>query len=100
MKQLLSYILFSFISCLVFGASPLSPGRLFCEYIVNPVGIDVATPRLSWTLVSASRNQVQTAYEIIVGENSRALSQPRDASWQSGKISSSESVHITYAGRP
>jgi alpha-L-rhamnosidase len=36
---------------------------LVCEYLVNPVGIDVVKPRLSWKIVSESKNVLQTAYE-------------------------------------
>jgi len=40
---------------------------LRCEYLVNPLGIDVTRPRLSWKLESIdakARGQGQTAYRI------------------------------------
>ena len=39
---------------------------LKCEYRVNPLGLDVASPRLSWILKSDRRLQKQTAYQILV----------------------------------
>jgi len=35
---------------------------LRCEYRNNPLGIDVAKPRLSWLIESANRGESQTAY--------------------------------------
>ncbi len=43
-----------------------APANLRCEYRVNPLGIDVAAPRLSWQVNDARRGAVQTAYEIQV----------------------------------
>jgi alpha-L-rhamnosidase len=37
--------------------------------IVNPMGIDVAQPRLSWVLRSDIRGRKQTAYGILVACN-------------------------------
>ena len=42
-------------------AHAVSVGDLRCEYRQEPLGIDVAKPRLSWQL-SAGR---QTAYQVV-----------------------------------
>ena len=39
---------------------------LSCEHKINPSGIDVSQPRLSWKLKGNSRNLIQTAYSIRV----------------------------------
>ncbi len=68
---------------------------LTCEYQVNPVGIDVNPPRLSWKIASDERAVSQTAYHI------RCTQGPRDDSpllWDSGKVASDQSVHVAYAG--
>ena len=44
----------------------LLPENLKCEYQVNPLGIDVDKPRLSWTMNSNIRGQGQTAYQVII----------------------------------
>ena len=35
----------------LFGAASVRPQQLRCEYRVNPQGIDVTDPRLSWILI-------------------------------------------------
>ena len=40
------------------SGDPLTVQKLRCEYLVDPLGIDVAQPRLSWTLESKQRGQV------------------------------------------
>ena len=46
---------------------------LRCEYRVDPLGIDVANPRLSWILESGERAQRQSAYRILVADSAEAL---------------------------
>lgn len=68
------------------------------EYASNPIGLDIAQPRLSWILGSDERNQVQTAYEIKVASTTAALATPDI--WDSGKINSSQSNLVSYGGPP
>ena len=78
---------------------PQSPGDLRvtdlrCEYQVNPLGIDVKRPRLSWKLQSEQRGEKQTAYRIRVADvDGNRL-------WDTGKVDSDRSIHIEYGGRP
>jgi alpha-L-rhamnosidase len=73
---------------------------LRCEYKVNPLGIDVTKPRLSWILESDQRAQVQTAYRILVADSEEKLRQDVGNLWDSGKISSDQSNQIIYKGKP
>jgi len=41
----------------------LSLGKLRCEYLVNSLGIDTQTPRLSWIVKSKENVQAQSAYQ-------------------------------------
>jgi alpha-L-rhamnosidase len=75
----------------------LRPVRLRCEYLENPLGIDVPRPRLSWTLESEERGQKQTAYQILVSSTREEFDRPD--LWDSGKVASEESVHIPYGGK-
>ena len=80
-------------------AAHAAPVHLRCESVTNPLGIDVPNPHLSWQSDSTERNWMQTAYQIVV---STSPSPALDASakvWDSGKITSAESVGITYGGR-
>jgi len=74
--------------------------KLRCEYRLNPLGIDVTNPRLSWITESNRRNWTQTAYQILVATSPENLAQDKGNLWDTGKVSSDESVHIVYAGQP
>jgi alpha-L-rhamnosidase len=81
-------------------AAGLKPIALRCEYRVNPQGIDEAQPRLTWRVESAKRGQRQTAYQILVASSAAQLAKNSGDLWDSGKISSADTVNIAYAGRP
>ncbi len=81
------------------GAS-LTVDRLRCEYLVNPLGIDVCKPRLSWIVASEQRGQKQTAYQFLVASSRGLLDAEKGDLWDTGKVISDESVLIPYAGKP
>ncbi|MDD4990668.1 MAG: family 78 glycoside hydrolase catalytic domain [Paludibacter sp.] len=68
--------------------------NLRTEYLHNPIGIDVKTPRFSWELAATERGAKQTAYEITITSD-KAGSTPV---WTSGKVVSDKSVNNLYAG--
>ncbi|AEE96391.1 alpha-L-rhamnosidase C-terminal domain-containing protein [Mahella australiensis] len=80
-------------------AAKIMPVDLKCEYAVNPLGIDVSSPCLSWVLESHARKQAQTAYQILVATNLELLGEDIGDLWNSGKIASDESIHIAYEGK-
>src|SRR5260370_3252768 len=87
----------------LFGAPSVRPQQLRCEYRVNPQGIDVTDPRLSWILrpVNAKvRGLTQSAYRILVASSEAALLGNGGDLWDSGKIASAESIHVVYHGKP
>jgi alpha-L-rhamnosidase len=75
------------------AAAPIahSVTSLRCEYKVDPIGIDVAQPRLSWQLRSNARGVVQSAYQVQVTRDGRTL-------WDTGRVASDRSVHVPYGG--
>ena len=73
---------------------------LKCEWLTNPVGIDVIVPRLSWQLQSAEKNVEQTAYQVLVASSREKLQRDEGDIWNSGKISSTASIHVSYKGKP
>ncbi len=81
-------------------AARIQPDRLMCEYLINPQGVDVLQPRLSWVVKSDQRAQVQTAYQILVADTVEALEANRGTLWDSGRVDSADSVHIVYQGTP
>lgn len=81
-------------------AMPLRPMYLRCEYRTDPIGIEVAWPRLSWQLESEQRGQGQTAYQILVASNLESLTQDTGDLWDSSRVQSDETMAIVYAGPP
>lgn len=68
---------------------------LSCEYKRNPLGTDERKPRISWKLAAHARDTWQSAYQIQVctlDTFNRALE------WDTGKVSSNQSIHLTYDG--
>jgi alpha-L-rhamnosidase len=83
------------------GAAPLPPTNLRCEYLRNPMGIDVLKPRFSWELQHTARGQAQTAYQIIVYPlNYTPTPQAMAPFWDSGRVASPQSSLVEYAGPP
>lgn len=68
------------------------------EYRENPIGIDATRPRLSWIMKSGERGEVQTAYQIIASSTLARLQNNVGDLWDSGKVASSQSVLVPYAG--
>lgn len=73
--------------------------NLRCQYSDNPLGVDVVQPILSWQLQSIQKNVLQTAYKILVADDSLELKKGIAAIWNSNKISSSASIQIKYKGK-
>lgn len=63
--------------------------NLKCEYLKNPVGIDISEPRLFWNCEGGVK---QTAYRIS------AVDEENNILWDSGKVESSRMTHIKWAG--
>jgi len=74
--------------------------ELRCEYRENPLGIDVAKPRLNWIIKSGQRGEMQTAYEVLVASSQELLFRNEGNLWTSGKVLSDQSVHVEYQGKP
>ena len=81
-------------------ASTLAPTYLRCEYRVDPLGIDVLRPRLSWIVESPQRGQKQTAYRLLVASDRNHLKPGKSDLWDSGKVDSDETAPILYDGKP
>lgn len=96
---------------------------LRCEYLKDPLGLDVAQPRLSWRLEvneipprgpwqapapksgrptrakpAPKRGQRQTGYQVVVASSEKLLERPD--LWNSALVAGEGSVNIAYAGKP
>ena len=79
---------------------PAPPTKMRCEYLVNPLGIDVTKPRFAWVLEHTARGQKQTAYQVLVAARPELLNQDKGDQWDSGKVVSDDSTQVVYAGKP
>ena len=82
-----------------FGQSAVSAEGLRVEYLVDPLGIDVQQPRLSWLLAAGPRGQKQSAYQIVVASSLGEPAEGRGRSLGFEKVNSDDIAQVAYAGR-
>ncbi len=83
-------------------AATVAPSDLRCEYLIDPIGLDVSLPRLSWKLTATeplSRGARQSGYQILVASSPELLAQDKGDVWDSGKTSTDNTVNIPFDGR-
>ncbi|MEN8193836.1 MAG: family 78 glycoside hydrolase catalytic domain [Bacteroidota bacterium] len=71
---------------------------LKCEYLENPLGIDIKAPRLSWRLKTDEYNIKQKAYRILVSTTQVNLENNIGDLWDSDTVFSDRSTQIEYDG--
>ncbi len=88
------------------AGATLKTENLRCEYLKNPLGIDVTRPRLSWELIANGgwhsampRGVKQIAYQVLVASSPELLKKDRGDLWDSGKVKSDQSANVEYAGK-
>ena len=72
---------------------------LQCEHLINPLGLDAASPRFSWKQQDDRRGATQTAYRIWVGTDSLSLVNQHGNAWSSGWVKTSANL-ARYKGKP
>ncbi len=77
----------------------LQVSSLTTDYKTNPLGIDNLAPKLCWIIQSDQSNTMQASYEIRAALNTADLAKGKKQIWNSGKVLSSQSVHIKYDGQ-
>ena len=84
------------VSCHAAKAEVVS---LKVEMQKNPQGVNTLIPRFSWQLTSDSRDVFQTSYRIQVATSNKDLKKQRNLLWDSGNITSDQSILIPYNGK-
>ncbi len=83
------------------AAGSLTPLDLRCDWMVDPLGVDSAPPRLSWKLQGdGTRGLKQGAWRILVASSPERLAKDEGDLWDSGRVESAEQLHVPYGGRP
>lgn len=68
--------------------------NLRCEYLTNPISIDVATPRFTW-----ESDVNQQSFQLLVATDKNLLKSERADCWISERINGETNL-ITYKGKP
>ena len=100
---LVSLVIFVFINICTANIAkgyPMTVSHLRCEYLANPLGIDVLVPRLSWMVSSPEKGQCQSAYQIVAAASLRDLEKGDHKLWDTGKVSSDQTIQVPYQGQP
>lgn len=101
MKRVILLILFAVIYTEVYAAFVSHQiDKLRCEYQTDPSGVDILNPRLNWIMIADLRGDMQTAYQLIVSSTLELLEKNEGDMWDTGKVNSNQSIHITYQGKP
>ncbi|ADY53644.1 alpha-L-rhamnosidase [Pseudopedobacter saltans DSM 12145] len=80
----------------------IKPVQLRCEYLENPLGLDLEKPRLSWVLQpvrDTEYGQMQTAYRIIVASSVDLLEKSQGDVWDTKWVTSDQMQLIDYSGK-
>jgi len=76
---------------------PNPPTNLRCNNQINPMGLQVFTPDLSWTFSDPDQGSTQSAYKILVSSVQSLLNSNIGTTWNTNKINSSSNI-VTYSG--
>ncbi len=86
-------------------ASPISglraPAELTCDHQTDPLAVASRRPLLGWMLTAmdpGARGVTQGAYRVQVASTLDGLAAGRGDLWDSGRVASSETRNIPYAG--
>ncbi|MGW6905177.1 family 78 glycoside hydrolase catalytic domain [Streptomyces sp. NPDC054940] len=71
---------------------------LTVEHRTNPLGMDAPHPRFGWRMASSARGRRQSAYRILVATAPDRLTPARADVWNSGRVTSPDSIAVRYAG--
>src|SRR5687768_14725629 len=74
--------------------------HLRCDYLVDPLGLDERSPRLSWQIESARRGARQTTYRIFVASSRDKLAAGDADRWDTLKIAGAQTTQVVYGGAP
>ncbi len=101
MKSILGLLLLGFAGIYP-GAQPPAPAGLTCELLSRPdlSVITSRTPKFGWIVCDTARGARQSAYRIIVASGEDGIRRHIGDLWDSGKVSSDQSLNIGYKGKP
>ena len=86
----------------VTGKAQDAPSGLLCDLLTHPEQslITDAQPDFGWIVNASHADEVQSAYQILVGSSLENLAQGKGDLWDSGKVASAQSINVNYTGKP
>ncbi len=78
------------------------PTGLMCELMAHPERTVITDPQpeFGWVVNSPVKDELQTAYQILVASSAAKLKADIGDLWDSGRVDSSQSVAVSYSGSP
>jgi alpha-L-rhamnosidase len=101
-------MIFALIICLLGLVEPLMssaatpPTGLLCDLLEHPeqTVIPNASPCFGWIYQPSFRNDVQSAYHLIVASNQEMANKGIGDVWDSGWVTNANSINVRYGGAP
>lgn len=78
------------------GDGSLATSGLRADGLVDPLGLENRTPKLSWQLAGPGTGIVQRAYQVRAASTRELLGRPDR--WDSGRVESAVSAGVAYGG--
>jgi len=72
---------------------------LRCMYTTNPLGVETMRPFFSWKMEGNTQNLLQSAYRILVADDSVSLVRNNANYWDSKKQAGQSAVQVYYQGK-
>ncbi len=94
-------------ACLLSAVSLVAPAKdapsgLLCNLLTQPEKCVITEPEpdFGWIMNSSRPDDRQTAYQILVASSPALLAKAKGDLWDSGKVTSAQSINVLYGGRP
>lgn len=100
MNRLRILLISVFLSVFSIANGQIRVVNLKCEYLTNPLGIDIQIPRFFWQLKSDANNQKQSAYRILVATSAENIKNHIGDALDSKRVKSGQTTHVEYKGKP
>ena len=75
-----------------------APVKLQTDNLPTPLGLDDPAPQFAWQLKDLRRGAHQSAYQLQVATRRELLASGKPDVWDSGRITSDQSVGVSYKG--
>jgi len=80
--------------------TPAPARNLKCESLVEPLGVDTSTPRLSWRVEGSRRGDRPTGYHVLVASAAEPALTGIGDFWDSGPLEAGTLPLVEYQGEP